>query len=98
MPFSSSRFIFVPKENNEDCSNYNNNNDNNNEIHFKHFFYIKLDLHFEMRKNMLCECKVMLLYMSAKHELVHTYLTHFNPMFHFYTPRERQKISGFLTF
>ena len=98
MPFSSSRFIFVPKENNEDCSNYNNNNDNNNEIHFKHFFYIKLDLHFEMRKNMLCECKVMLLYMSAKHELVHTYLTHFNPMFYFYTPRERQKISGFLTF
>ena len=98
MPFSSSRFIFVPKENNEDCSNYNNNNDNNNEIHFKHFIYIKLDLHFEMRKNMLCECKVMLLYMRAKHELVHTYLTHFNPMFHFYTPRERQKISGFLTF
>ena len=25
-------------------------------------------------------------------------LTHFNPMFHFYTPWKRQKIFGFLTF
>ena len=25
-------------------------------------------------------------------------LTHFNPMFHFYTPRKQQKNSGFLTF
>ena len=25
-------------------------------------------------------------------------LTHFQPMFHFYTPRKHQKISGFLMF
>ena len=29
---------------------------------------------------------------------VQIYLTHFRPVSHFYTPRKRQKIKGFLTF
>ena len=34
---------------------------------------------------------------SYSSTLVNTYLTHFKPMYPFYTPKKRQKTFGFLT-